>query len=74
MFIKTKKVEESNYINYFYQDDTPIHIACEKGHLPIVKYLIEKQKVHIDIKRYVEYTPLHYACQFGHLRIVEYLI
>ena len=45
-----------------------------KGLLPIVRYLIEKQNVDIDIKGNYEYTPLHYAVQECHLPIVEYLI
>ena len=62
------------YCFYRYKDDTPIHIASMKGHLPIVQYLIEKQNVEIDIKGNGEMTPLHYACEEGHFPIVEYLI
>ena len=64
---KNKKVE-------FYINDTPIHIASQNGHLPIVEYLIEQQNVEIDIKGYNERTPLLCAFRNGHLPIVEYLI
>ena len=53
--------------------DTPLHLACKKGSLPIVQYLIEKG-VDIEAKDIEELTPLHYACQNGHLPIVQYLM
>ena len=52
---------------------TPLHYACQEGHLPIVEYLISKG-ANIEAKGEIEMTPLHYACQEGHLPIVEYLI
>ena len=51
-----------------------LHIASMNGQLPIVKYLIEKQKVDIDINGYNDKTPLHYACENDYLQIIEYLI
>ena len=71
---KNKRVEEDYFNNDLYKDDTPIHIASMKGHLPIVQYLIEKYDVDINIKGCKRKTPLHYACQEGHLQIIEYLI
>ena len=64
-----------NVIKDKYHNDEPIHIAAQNGHLPIVQYLIEKQKVDKDIKGgYWKETSLHYACENGRLPIVEYLI
>ena len=43
-------------------EKTPLHYACEKGHFPIVEYLISKG-ANIDAKDKYEETPLHYACK-----------
>ena len=51
-----------------------IFIACKKGKLPSVQWLIEKQNVDINIKDGHEQTPLHKACVSNQLPIVEYLI
>ena len=71
---KNKKVDRTDFSNDFYRDDTAIHISCSNGNLPIVEYLIGKQKVDIDTKGYDERTPLQCACKGSHLQIAEYLI
>ena len=71
---KTKSVRKNNYKLQFFEGDTPIHIASKNGHLPIVQYLIEDQKVDKDIKGSEDRTPLHYASEQCHLPIVQYLI
>ena len=71
---KNIKIEKTDKANNFCKDDTLIHVACANGHLEIVKYLIEKQDVDIEIKGFNERTPLHCACENGHLPIIEYLI
>ena len=71
---KNERVSQTYQSHEFCQGDTPIHIACKNGHLPVVQYLIEQQKFDINIKGFQEKTPLHYACEKDHLPIVEYLI
>ena len=51
----------------------PLHFACEKGHLPLVQYLLEKG-ANIEAKNKFEETPLHIACQYGQLPVVQYFI
>ena len=70
---KNKRVVETDY-NDKWKYDTPIHIASKNGHLPIVQYLIETQKVNINIKGNFGKTPLHYACLNGYRVIARYLI
>ena len=41
-------------------EQTPLHIACEKGHLPIVEYLLEKG-ADIEAKDKWQNTPLHFS-------------
>ena len=53
---------------------SPLHYACENGHLNIVKYLIEKQNVNKEAKDRDGWTPLYCACENGHLNVVQYLI
>ena len=53
-------------------EKTPLHYACENGHLQNVEYLYSKG-ADMEANDYDGRTPLHYACQ-GHLPIVEYLL
>ena len=47
--------------------------SCEKGHLDIVKFLVEKNA---DINKACDddTTPLYISCQEGHLDIVKFLV
>lgn len=51
----------------------PIHIAAVKGHLNIVRYLIEEQSCSPSSLDYTNTTPLYLAASDGHLSIVRYL-
>lgn len=67
--------ENPELINY---NDTPgkfslLHIAAEKNHLHIVKYLIEKN-LNVNITTNFGTTPLFYASAYGNIEIVKYLI
>jgi len=52
---------------------TPLYIACEKGHITVVKYLVERGA---DISRVNNKgeTPLFVADKNGHKDIKNYLI
>ena len=52
---------------------SPLHIACQKGFLPIIEYLISKG-ANIEAKNRIEGTPLHCACENGHIQIIDFLI
>jgi ankyrin repeat protein len=48
--------------------ESPLFIACYKGHLDIVLQLLDK-KVNTDVNKCVDSgeSPLYVACQEGHL-------
>jgi len=52
--------------------ETPLHIACEHGHLDIVRVLVIRQECDLNIPDSFSNTPLHMAC--NHNYIVELLI
>lgn len=52
---------------------TPLNIACENGHLEIVKRLVEAG-ADLEIKNNVKETPLLTALQAGHEEIAYYLL
>ena len=57
-----------------YKGDSLIHIASYRGKLPIVRYLIEKQKVDQNMKGWCGNTPLHFAAMLGQVDVAEYLV
>ena len=51
-------------------EDEALSLACENGHLNVVKYLVENgANIHVGIER-----PLRSACREGHLKVVKYLV
>ena len=42
--------------------DTPLHMACLKGHLAVVQYLVEEHGAQVNVGNKTGYTPLHWAC------------
>ena len=54
--------------------NTPLHSACQNGHLEVAKYLITEHKCNPEHGNINGYTPLHSAACNGHLAVVKYLI
>lgn len=52
---------------------TPLMIACERGNLDIVKYLLSKQASMLDLKKQKK-NALIRATMNGHIHIVSYLL
>lgn len=65
--------------NFVFSTDSDVNglmMACQSGHIDIVKYLLTSPEltVHADIAHLSNFdTCLHYACMKGHIDIVKYL-
>ena len=56
----------------FQKGNTPLHAACEKGNLEIVKILLE-HGAEKDAENVDGFTPLLRACTNGHLFVIKEL-
>ena len=54
--------------------DTPLHFACNSGHVDIAELLIRKMNSRVDSVNAHGETPLHMACNQGHKGIIERLL
>ena len=53
---------------------TPLAVACEAGHMEVVKFLMERDKEGRALTGAGRTTPLHVAARGGHIEVVKYLI
>ena len=53
---------------------SPLHLACQEGHVAIVELLIRKLSADVDLQNYLGETPLHLACREGHKGCIERLL
>ena len=54
--------------------DTVLHVACKKGNLKLVQWLIDSEKFDLQCKNYNEDIPLHTACHHLQVKVVEFLL
>ena len=55
--------------------DSPLHWACQNGHLQIVEHLMAKdQSNDVNCLGSFDDTPLHKAVEYGHSDVVKFLI
>ena len=65
---------DKNKKHPYSRNESSLHLACEYGHIPIVKYLVEEQNADINIEDNYGYTPTDYAMRRNFSAIVNYLI
>jgi len=55
---------------------TPLHVACYNGNTAIVKYLLESDRIRVDVNLQDDrgVTVLHHACHRGNISTVKYLV
>lgn len=63
--------EEDIYDN---EGRLPIHCACEKGYLPIVRFIVHTLGIDASSPSADGRTPLHFAAEGNHIDLVRYLL
>jgi len=53
---------------------TPLHLAAEKGHIEIMKFLAAEKHCDPMVRSTYSDIPLHFAMWYGHLQVVSYFI
>ena len=53
---------------------TPLHLACIKGHINIIRTLLYLKEIDVNIINKKDGTPLHIACRKNNMQIVSILI
>ena len=53
---------------------TPLHMACEKGHLDLVKYLVEQKNANISALDNNDNTILHLACFHDNMPVIKFIV
>ena len=57
-----------------YKDNVkPLHKAVKRGHLEMVKFLVDDALADINCVTKDGYTPLHYACDGVYPKIIKFL-
>ncbi|XP_067660339.1 ankyrin repeat domain-containing protein 50-like [Haliotis asinina] len=58
----------------YYGGGNILHLACEGGHLEVVKYIVSQNKVDINSRGWKKRTPVMEAAKNGHKKVVEFLV
>ena len=53
---------------------TPLHVVAEHGHADIVRLLLDKQGIDVNVMDDNNDTPLHVVVQHGHADVVRLLL
>ena len=53
---------------------TPFHVACEKGHVELVEYLLTLKQIAHNKPSHTGGTPFYMSCQNGHKKVVSVLL
>jgi len=72
--VAAKKLPKGAYHVSWLLNSTPLMVACARGHMDIVKWLVEEVGVAINAKDSVNRNAIFYAMRGGNKHIVQYLI
>jgi ankyrin repeat protein len=70
----TKRLKISARSTCRHKRVTALHYACKRGHLAVVKYLIQETKVNINTLKKGKMSPLLLAAKHSRTEVVHYLI
>ena len=75
-WFETNSGQISEHIDhqYFFLRQTLLHCASKKGHVDLVRWLVERRGANLDIIDGNSNSPLHLAASKGYVPIVEYLL
>lgn len=65
---------QQNTLSYNHYTEEELFKACEQSDLGLVKYLIEKKYINVNIRNNLGETMLFTACKSGNLALVKYLV
>jgi ankyrin repeat protein len=53
-----------------------LHLACQQGHIDVVRFLVTNDEVHVDMEAALAGgdTPMMAAVRYGHYQIADVLI
>ncbi len=54
--------------------NTPLHAACQNGHLSVVKCLLNVKEINVNVKNVDHFTPLHCAALNWHWTVIQFLM
>lgn len=54
--------------------DTPLHKACRRGHLEMVRYFVLERRANVRVRDEDGDLPIHSACIMGHVDVVRFLV
>lgn len=58
----------------FFLNSTPLMMACQQGHVDVVKYLIEHARADVNARDTLGVTPLGFAASAGQTEVVKFLL
>ena len=61
-------------ILFFSYKETPLYLASKSGDIEIVKLLLEKDDIDVNLAEVDGNTPLHAATRFNHIPVAEALL
>lgn len=53
---------------------TPLHLASYRGHLAMVRYLVEEAQANVDAQTCVGDRPVHWAARGGQGDVLKYYL
>ncbi len=63
-----------NYPNKKDRDYTSLHYSCMNGSIDIIKLLLKRKDINLNLQNNAGYTPFYVACEYGKSDVVKLLL